>query len=111
MRTMKPALLLASLFCMTPLLALATDDKPADCKPDQVWAEFLNHERCYAHGDKAPDPYTRSELGLKDWQARGLPAPDENSQWVEITKTYVLINRENSVIKEIRNKSDQQPKQ
>lgn len=97
-----PAVLLATALSMAPLAANATDEKKSDCKPDAVWTDFLGHGRCYTHGDKAPDPYTRDDTALKDWKQRGLPAPDDNAQWVEISGKYVMINRENSVIKEIR---------
>lgn len=104
MKNGRSLLFVAGMVLAAPLSAFATDDKPGDCKPNEVWAEFLDHKRCYAHGDKAPDPYTRDDTALNDWASRGLPPPGDNSQWVEISQTYVLINRENSVIKEIRRK-------
>lgn len=104
MRNKTSAAALAALLCLTPLLAQATDEKKSDCKPDAVWTDFLGHGRCYTHGDKAPDPYTRDDTAIRDWKARGLPAPEDNAQWVEISGKYVMINRENAVIKEIRDR-------
>jgi Ni/Co efflux regulator RcnB len=101
MRDKTSAVMLAGFLCLAPLLAHATDEKKSDCKPDAVWTDFLGHGRCYTHGDKAPDPYTRDDTAIRDWKSKGLPAPDENAQWVEISGKYVMINRENSVIKEI----------
>jgi len=104
MRNTRSAVALASLLCLGPLAAHATDEKPADCKPDAVWTDFLGHGKCYIEGDKAPDMYTREETALKDWKSKGLRAPEENAQWVDIKGTYVMVNRENSVIKEIHKK-------
>lgn len=104
MRDTKSAVVLAGLLCLAPLLAHATDEKKSDCKPDAVWTDFLGHGRCYTHGDKAPDSYTRDELAIRDWKNKGLPPPDKDAQWVEFGGRYVMVNRENSVIKQIRDK-------
>jgi Ni/Co efflux regulator RcnB len=101
MRNTTSAVLLAGFLCMTPLLANATDEVKSDCKADQVWTDFLGHGKCYSDGDKAPDMYTRDETAVKDWKSKGLRAPEDNAQWVNINGTYVMVNRENSVIKEI----------
>lgn len=56
-------------------------------------------------GDKVPDEYKRESLALKDWQKRGLKAPEENFQWVEMHDKYVLVNIPNGTIKEMLEKS------
>lgn len=104
MRDKRYAVVLAGLLCLSPLMANATDEKPGDCKPDAVWTDFLGHGRCYTNGDKAPDMYTRDDTAIRNWKEKGLTAPDDNAQWVEIKGKYVMVNRENSVIKEIRDK-------
>lgn len=54
MKNIRPLVLVAILMLAGPLTAFATDDKPGECKPNEVWAEFLDHTRCYAHSDKVP---------------------------------------------------------
>lgn len=85
-----------------PFTVYALDEKPSECSAQQVWIEFLDHKRCYSVGDKAPDPYTREEWKFQDWQKRQLPLPKENAQWVEASDHFLMINRDNSVIMEIR---------
>lgn len=52
-------------------------------------------------GDKVPDEFKRKELALNDWQKRGLKAPEENNQWVEMQDKYVLVNIPNGTIVEM----------
>jgi hypothetical protein len=105
MKNRLPALIQATLVASSlvafPYAAHALDEQPSECTAEQVWIEFLNHKRCYSVGDKAPDPYTRDELAIRDWQKRKLPAPHDNAQWVQASDHYLMINRENCVIIEI----------
>ncbi|MEC4167922.1 MULTISPECIES: RcnB family protein [unclassified Pseudomonas] len=105
MRSLISASLLAGFLSALPYAAQAGDDKPADCKPGQILAESMDLSSCYGNGDKAPDQYTREEVAIKDWKAKGLPQPGEHEQWVQISGHYVLVNRVNAVIKEIRTKN------
>ena len=102
MRSLISASIMAGFLCVIPFAAQADDDKPGDCKPGQILAESMDLSSCYGNGDKAPDQYTREEVAIKDWKAKGLPQPDEHEQWVQISGHYVLVNRVNAVIKEIR---------
>lgn len=104
MRSLISASLLAGFLCALPYAVQADDDKPADCKPGQILAESMDLSSCYGNGDKAPDQFIRDAEAIKDWHARGLPKPDEHEQWVQISGHYVLVNRVNAVIKEIRTK-------
>ena len=105
MRSLISASLLAGFLSALPYAAQAGDDKPADCKPGQILAESMDLSSCYGNGDKAPDQYTREKVAIKDWKAKGLPQPGEHEQWVQISGHYVLVNRVNAVIKEIRTKN------
>ncbi|MFF7709736.1 RcnB family protein [Pseudomonas sp. NPDC007930] len=53
-------------------------------------------------GDKAPDKYTTSATEVKDWQKRGLKAPEAGTQWVQFGGKYVLVNRGNAAIVQIQ---------
>ena len=102
MRSLISASIVAGFLCVAPYAAQADDAKPADCNPGQILAESMDLSSCYGHGDKAPDQYTRVDVAISDWKAKGLPQPDEHEQWVQISGHYVLVNRVNAVIKEIR---------
>ncbi len=104
MRRMISASIMAGLLCAVPYAAQADDDKASDCKPGQILAESMDLSSCYGHGDKAPDQYIRDDVAIKNWKSKGLPQPDEHEQWVLISGHYVLVNRVNAVIKEIRTK-------
>lgn len=55
-------------------------------------------ERELKVGDKAPDQYKRDELAVRDWRAKGLPAPETDSHWVRLADHYVLVQTTNGVI-------------
>ncbi|WP_421547159.1 RcnB family protein [Pseudomonas sp. QD4] len=42
-------------------------------------------------GDRAPDLYQREVSAIHDWKKKGLKAPQEQSQWVQIKDQYVLV--------------------
>lgn len=69
-------------------------------------AETVHSQTIYTDdlkvGDKAPDKYSRSDTEVKDWQKRGLKQPEANTQWVQFGGKYVLVNRTNSTIVEIK---------
>nr|NKW58041.1 hypothetical protein [Prescottella equi] len=55
------------------------------------------HNRELKEGDKAPDQYKRDEAAIKDWKAKGLPAPEKESHWVRMGDRYVLVQTTNGV--------------
>ncbi|NMY76077.1 RcnB family protein [Pseudomonas sp. WS 5071] len=102
MRNIISASLIAGFLCAMPYAAQAADDNASDCKHNAILAKSMDHHTCYTSGDKAPDQYTREESAIKNWKAKSLPQPSENSQWVQFSDHYVLVNRTNSVIEQIR---------
>jgi nickel/cobalt homeostasis protein len=102
MRNTLCASLIAGFLCAAPFVVQAADDTASDCKKGSILATSMDHHTCYTSGDKAPDQYTREENALKNWEAKGLPKPDVGAQWVEFSRHYVLVNRANAVIKQIR---------
>ncbi|MBW0236057.1 MULTISPECIES: RcnB family protein [Pseudomonas] len=102
MRNLLSASIIAGLLCAVPLASQAADEVASDCKPGQILADSMDLSSCYGNGDKAPDQFIREEMAIKNWKSKGLPQPDEHTQWVEMSGHYVLVNRANSVIKEIR---------
>ncbi|MBD1550597.1 RcnB family protein [Pseudomonas typographi] len=102
--------LLAGAIATAPLFAQADDIKPSDCKSDQVWIKFLDNAKCYGKGDKVPDSNSRGEVALRDWKAKQLPPPEDNAQWVASGDHYLMINRENATLIEIRDKQGQEVK-
>ena len=102
MRNIICASLIAGVLCAMPYAAQAADDKASDCKHNAILAKSMDHHTCYTSGDKAPDQYTREESAIKNWKAKGLPQPSADSQWVQFSGHYVLVNRTNAVIEQIR---------
>lgn len=52
--------------------------------------------------DRAPDVYQRSDKALKNWKAKGLKAPVEQAQWVQINDQYVMVMITNGTIVEMQ---------
>lgn len=75
--------LTASLSAMVPL---AQAQEAAD---KSVSSTFNGRELVV--GDRAPDLYQREVSALHDWKKKGLKAPQEQSQWVQIKDQYVLV--------------------
>lgn len=84
-------LLLAALLCL-PMVATA-----ATSTDDSV-QNSATHNRELKEGDKAPDQYKRDEAAIKDWKAKGLPAPEKESHWVRMGDRYVLVQTTNGVV-------------
>lgn len=89
-QTLYALLLGATLPCL-PLAATA-----AGAPEESVTAPHT--ERELKIGDKAPDQYKRDELAVRDWRAKGLPAPETGSHWVRLADHYVLVQTTNGVI-------------
>lgn len=64
-----------------------------------VQAETTNKH--FKVGDTAPDLYKQERVGIKDWQKKGLTAPKENTQWVQISDKYALVEIDNGKILDI----------
>ena len=52
--------------------------------------------------DRAPDVYQRSDKALKNWKAKGLKAPVEQAQLVQIKDQYVMVMITNGTIVEMQ---------
>lgn len=96
------ALVAGSLFGAALPAAWATNEPASECKSDEVSITFLDHQKCYGEGDKAPDVNSRDEVAVKNWKQLNLPAPQENAQWVKSGNHYLEINRENATILQLR---------
>ncbi len=90
-RPLVTALAFAALLSPTlPVLA-------AESSQDSVTAP-QTHNRELKVGDKAPDQYKREDAAVKDWKARGLPAPEKESHWVRMGDHYVMVQITNGVV-------------
>ena len=74
--TLYALLLTATMPCL-PLAATA-----ADTTEENITAPHTGRELNV--GDKAPDQYKRDDLAVRDWRGKGLPAPEQDSQWVRL---------------------------
>ncbi|MDO7911416.1 RcnB family protein [Pseudomonas monteilii] len=100
-RTLLSALLLTGTFACLPMAAQAADTG----KSDESIQNDQTRNRELKVGDKAPDQYKRDEAEIKNWQAKGLKAPEEDvSHWVDIDDHYVLVQITNGVIMDIVDK-------
>ena len=52
--------------------------------------------------DRAPDIYQRSEKAITNWKQKGLKAPVEQAQWVQINDKYVMVMITNGTIVEMK---------
>ncbi|MCO7515778.1 RcnB family protein [Pseudomonas guariconensis] len=82
------ALLLAATLPCLPLAATAGEDS----------VTAPQSQRELKVGDKAPDQYKRDDQAIRDWRAKGLPAPEKESHWVRLGERYVLVQITNGVI-------------
>ena len=95
MKTLMACAAVMTCFTGTSLTVQAAE--PAANKT--VQAESTN--RKYKVGETAPDLYKQERVGIKDWQKRGLKAPQEDTQWVQISNKYVLVNMDSGKILDI----------
>jgi hypothetical protein len=61
----------------------------------------VNNTRELVVGDRAPDMYQRTEKALRNWKAKGLKAPKEQAQWVQINDKYMMVMITNGTIVDI----------
>ena len=85
--TVKP--LVACLSLVACLGAMAPLAQAQDAPDKSVSSTFNGRELVV--GDRAPDVYQREVSAIKDWKKKGLKAPEEQSQWVQIKDQYVLV--------------------
>jgi len=89
------AVVVASLSGVAGLAQAAQPTEPAVQIPGTDTGQFKV-------GDKIPDHFRRDSEEVKNWQAHGLSAPDEDkSHWVRVNDKYVLVQLSNSVIEKI----------
>lgn len=93
---MKPSQTLYALLLGATLPCLPLAATAADVSEESVTTPHT--ERELKVGDKAPDQYKRDDLAVRDWRAKGLPAPEEDSHWVRLADHYVLVQTTNGVI-------------
>jgi len=84
-------LLFTALTCL-PLAATAAPSSEESITAPET------HNRELKVGDKAPDQYKRDDQAIKDWKAKGLPAPEKESHWVNMGGRYVLVQITNGVV-------------
>jgi Ni/Co efflux regulator RcnB len=73
----------------------------ADDPPAKTVQPGVTNARQLVVGDRAPDIYQRSEKALGNWKAKGLKAPKEQAQWVQINDKYMMVMVTNGTIVEI----------
>ncbi|TBN41510.1 RcnB family protein [Pseudomonas sp. BGI-2] len=73
----------------------------ADDPPAKTVQPGINNSRQLVVGDRAPDIYQRSEKAIGNWKAKGLKAPKEQSQWVQINDKYMMVMVTNGTIVDI----------
>ncbi|MFS0826904.1 RcnB family protein [Pseudomonas sp. MLB6B] len=86
------ALLFSGTLVGVPMVVQAAESTQESVKSNET------RNRELEVGDKAPDQYKRDEAAVKDWQSKGLPAPEKESHWVKMAGRYVLVQTTNGVI-------------
>ena len=69
--------------------------------PQKTVQPGVNNSRELVVGDRAPDIYQRSEKALANWQEKGLKAPKDQAQWVQINDKYMMVMITNGTIVDI----------
>lgn len=69
--------------------------------PQKTVQPGVNNSRTLVEGDRAPDVYQRSEKAIGNWKAKGLKAPKDQAQWVQINDKYMMVMVTNGTIIEI----------
>lgn len=73
----------------------------ADDPPQKTVQPGVNNTRELVVGDRAPDVYQRTDKALRNWKAKGLKAPKEQAQWVQINDKYMMVMVTNGTIVDI----------
>jgi len=90
-KTLIAALALAAL---SPLLHAAD-------APEKTVQPGVNNSRELVVGDRAPDIYQRSEKAIGNWKQKGLKAPKDQAQWVQVNDKYMQVMITNGTIVDI----------
>jgi Ni/Co efflux regulator RcnB len=69
--------------------------------PEQKVESSKDNLRDLEKGSRVPEKFQRPGEAIKDWQAKGLHAPAEQSQWVKINDKYVQVQTTNGQITDI----------
>lgn len=87
--------LVAGIAGITPIVQAAqTSSDPSVQSPTS--------DRQLKVNDRAPEMYQRKDKALKNWKAKGLKAPIEQAQWVQINDHYVMVMITNGTIVEMQ---------
>lgn len=70
-------------------------------EPQKTVQPGVTNKRELVVGDRAPDIYMRSEKAIGNWKAKGLKAPEEEAQWVQINGKYMMVKTTNGTIVDI----------
>jgi Ni/Co efflux regulator RcnB len=92
--------LIASLALVAGLAGIAPIVQ-ADDPPQKTVQPGVNNTRALVVGDRAPDVYQRSEKALGNWKQKGLKAPKDQAQWVQINDKYMMVMITNGMIVDI----------
>jgi Ni/Co efflux regulator RcnB len=92
--------LIASLALVAGLVGIAPIVQ-ADDPPQKTVQPGVNNTRALVVGDRAPDVYQRSEKALGNWKQKGLKAPKDQAQWVQINDKYMMVMITNGMIVDI----------
>lgn len=88
----------AVMTCLTGASLCAQAAEPTSSKT--VQAETANKH--FKVGDIAPDLNKQERVGIKDWKQKNLKDPGEDSQWVQISDKYVLVQTDSGKILDIQ---------
>ena len=69
--------------------------------PQKTVQPGVDNNRQLVVGDRAPDVYQRSDKALRNWKAKGLKAPKEQAQWVQINDKYMMVMVTNGTIVDV----------
>ncbi|AVU77390.1 MULTISPECIES: RcnB family protein [Pseudomonas] len=87
---MRKPTLIASLVLIAGLGALGPVAQAVEATGDAV-EHSPNNGRRLVEADRTPSEYQRSDKAIKNWKEKGLEAPEEGAQWVQIHDKYVMV--------------------
>ncbi|MHC8320716.1 RcnB family protein [Pseudomonas sp. GB2N2] len=90
---------IASLALVAGIAAISPIVQAAE--PQKTVQPGVNNSRQLVVGDRAPDVYQRSEKAIGNWKAKGLKAPKDNAQWVQINGKYMMVMITNGTILDV----------
>ncbi|MCU1759469.1 RcnB family protein [Pseudomonas sp. 14P_8.1_Bac3] len=91
--------LIASLALVAGLAAISPIVQAAE--PQKTVQPSATNTRELVVGDRAPDIYQRPEKAIGNWKAKGLKAPKEQAQWVQVNGKYMMVMITNGTILDI----------